>query len=198
MKEESADRINSLVPRIEAMRREFRAIRYPADYYTPQQKHFTSLPEGYVKETTILSFFRMSINLKDSVATQDPVGRGQRARKKLDAHVDQFLTQYGKGWEELAHRLYVETHILDGMQTPLIIYVVPEGQPISLKYSRGGMSTRLPESQISPDRLSRYLEGFDGLIPAKYRNSLVADYLYDKEKGWLLNRDSPRYRILSR
>lgn len=184
VREESPEQLKALVPRIEAMRREFRGIRFPADYYTPQTQHFTKVPQGYVEETAVLSFFRMAINLNDTVVTaKHDRDSSDAARKKSDAHVSRLLAQYGKGWEELAHRLYVETHILDEMRHPLTIEVVSEDQPVTLDCG-GGFTIKMPESQIAPERLAKYLDNLDRLMSDDTRIPLAKHYLYDKEKGW--------------
>ena len=180
--EESMDSVQLLLPGLREVKRHFRQMRYPADCYEPQVQHYYTEPQGYEVVTAELTFFRMTFNLTDTVAV-DPVNRTlayDQANQKIDGRIDRLVGKYGKGWQELAQRLYLETDILDEMQRPLTIYVRPEYTVPTLLRDHGEYRLQITESQLSPKRLARLLDGIERLYPDQVRSRDA--YYYDK--GW--------------
>lgn len=180
--EESMDSVQLLLPGLREIKRHFRQLRYPADCYEPQVQHYYSAPQGYEVATAELTFFRMTFNLTDTVAV-DPANRNlayDQVRHKVDSRVDRLVDKYGKSWEELAQRLYVETHVLDKMQHPLCIYVRPDYTTPTLQRDHGEYKLQVTESQLTPKRIAQLLEGIERLYPVQGNSRDT--YYYDK--GW--------------
>ena len=180
--EESMDSVQLLLPGLREVKRYFRQLRYPADCYEPQVQHYYTEPQGYEVVTAELTFFRMTFNLTDTVAV-DPANRTlayDRANQKIDGRIDRLVGKYGKGWQELAQRLYLETDILDEMQRPLTIYVRPEYTVPTLQRDHGEYRLQITESQLSPQRLARLLDGIERLHPDQVRSRDSYYYV----KGW--------------